>query len=400
MRLNFTDRAVASLKAADTRQTEHFDAKVTGLALRISSTGARSWFFHFTDTGGRRVRAKLGSYPSMSLALARSTALEARAQLEAGDDPRAHKAATAAMTVATLVESYLAKRVRPGLRSAYQVERRLHKNVVPIIGDVRLADLHRRDINRVVDEVIARDRLAEANSVYADLRTMLRWALKRGDLDHDPTAGMGLPCAPRRRDRALSETEIAKLWAALPTAFGVSLDCQRILQLCLITGQRVGEIAGMTRTELDLPAREWRLPASRTKNKHAHTVPLSGMALRVINDALADAGDSRPNLFTLPAREVPRLVAQAQDTIGLDQWVPHDLRRTALTRMAALGVEPVVLGYVANHIGTTKAGVTLGVYVKHTYTNETRRALDLWADRLAAIVTGKPAKVIPLGGSR
>jgi integrase len=399
MRLTFTDRAVASLKTDGARQTEHFDAKVTGLALRVSSTGTRSWFFHYTDLSGRRGRTKLGTYPSMPLALARSGALEVRAQLEAGDDPRAHKAAAAAMTVATLVESYLAKRVRPGLRSAYQVERRLHKNVVPVIGGVRLADLHRRDINRVVDVVIARDRLAEANSVYADLRTMLRWALKRGDLDRDPTAGMAMPSAPRRRDRALSETEVAKLWAALPTAFAQSIDAERILKLCLITGQRVGEVAGMTSAELDLTAREWRLPASRVKNKHAHTVPLSGMALRVINEALADAGDSA-HLFTLPAREVSRLAAQAQAAIGLDQWVPHDLRRTVLTRMAALGVEPVVLGYVANHVGTTKAGVTLGVYVKHTYTSETRRALDLWADRLAAIVSGKPARIIPLGGGR
>jgi integrase len=395
MRVSLTDRFVASTAAGD----EYFDAKLSGLSLvPLRHGSAKTWWFHFTNATGRRARIKLGTYPSMPLALARSSALEARAQLEAGVDPRAHKAAAVAMTVTTLIESYLAKRVRPGLRNAYQVTRRLHKNVVPVIGDVRLADLHRRDINRVVDQIIARGRMAEANCVYADLRTMLRWALRRGDLDQDPTAGMAMPSTPGRRDRALSETEIAKLWTALPTAFA-SVDCRRILQLCLITGQRVGEIAGMTRAELDLTAREWRLPISRVKNKHAHTVPLSGMALRVIKEAVADAGNS-PCLFTLPSRRVPQLVAEAQDAVGLVQWVPHDLRRTVLTRMAALGVEPVVLGHVANHVGTTKAGVTLGVYVKHTYASETRRALDLWADRLDAIVAGEPAKVIPLGGSR
>jgi integrase len=302
------------------------------------------------------------------------------------------------MTVATLVESYLAKRVRPNLRSAYQVERRLRKNVVPIVGDIRLTDLHRRDINRAIDAIVARDCLTEANSVFADLRAMLRWAVKRGDLDRDPIAGMSMPSPPRHRDRVLSEAEIRALWNALPTALAKSVDCQRIIRLAVVTGQRVGEISGMTRAELDPRAREWRLPASRTKNEHPHVVPLSDMALGIIDEALADASESE-RLFALPAKVVPELVAKAQAEIGIDKWVPHDLRRTVLTRMAAIGVEPIVLGHVANHVGTTKAGVTLGVYVKHTYAAEKRRALDLWADQLAAIVSGEPtAKVIPIGG--
>jgi hypothetical protein len=59
--------------------------------------------------------------------------------------------------------------------------------------------------------------------------------------------------------------------------------------------------------------------------------------------------------------------------------------------------EPIVIAHVANHRTATKAGVTLGVYVKHTYASEKRRALELWADRLAAIISGKPtADVVAL----
>ena len=396
MRVALTDRFVASAKAVG-GQVDYFDAKVPGLSLRVSQAGARAWCFSFTGTDRRRNRLTLGSYPAMPLAAARTAALEARATLEAGGDPRAHR--TSAIRIATLVENYLAKRVRPNLRSAYQVERRLRKNVIPLIGEVRLADLHRRDVNRVVDAIVARDCLTEANSVFADLRAMLRWAVKRGDLDRDPVAGMSMPSPPRQRERALSETEIRTLWNALPTALGKSVGCRRIIRLALITGQRVGEISGMTRAELDLRAREWRLPASRTKNKHSHVVPLSDMALGIINEALGDAGESE-RLFDLPAKVVPELVGHAQADIGLDKWVPHDLRRTVLTHMAEMGVEPIVLGHVANHVGTTKAGVTLGVYVKHTYAREKRRALDLWAFRLAAIVSGEPtAKVFPIGAA-
>src|SRR5262249_25420901 len=209
LRVALPDRFVASAKAVGS-QVDYFDAKVPGLSLRVAQGGARAWCFSFTGTDQRRSRITLGTYPAMPLAAARAGALEARGTLEAGGDPRAYRAS--AMTVATLVDSYLAKRVRPNLRSAYQVERRLRKNVVPIVGDIRLTDLHRRDINRVVDAIVARDCLTEANSVFADLRAMLRWAVKRGDLDRDPIAGMSMPCPTRHRARALSQAESWPVW--------------------------------------------------------------------------------------------------------------------------------------------------------------------------------------------
>jgi hypothetical protein len=64
--------------------------------------------------------------------------------------------------------------------------------------------------------------------------------------------------------------------------------------------------------------------------------------------------------------------------------------------MAELGVAPIVLGHVANHRTTTKAGITLGVYVQHQYEREKREALELWADRLQAIIGGGAAKVVTL----
>jgi integrase len=338
----------------------------------------------------------LGAYPAMALAAARGAAIEARGLVQAGADPRAHKAGT--MALAMLVECYLAKHVRPNLRGAAQVERRLHKNVVPVIGNVRLADLHRRDINRAVDAIVARGRLTEATRVFSDLRAMLRWAVARGDLDRNPAEGMEAPAPPRSRDRVLSEAEIAKLWKALPRALP-EVDAQRIIKLCLITGQRVGEVSGMQRSELDETARAWSLSGARTKNGHPHTVPLSDMALTVIEEALA--ASNGPNLFKLPAKDVSRLVAKSLSAFGIPKFVPHDLRRSALTCMAALGVEPIVLGFVANHRTTTKAGITLATYIKHSYEAEKRRALELWADRLAATIAGKPsAAVVPLRDTR
>jgi integrase len=378
MRIAFTDRFVAGAKA--TTRVEYFDARVKGLSLRVSPT-AKAWTFHYT-INGKRARMTLGSFPAITLAGARGLALEAQAAVQGGQDPRTLKGG--AMTVAALIENYISKHVRPNLRSAKQVERRLRKNVLPPIGNVKLADVHRRDINRVLDVLIARGCPAEANLVFADMRATLRWALARGDLDRDPIAGMTAPSPQRPRERVLDAAEIRHLWNAIPTAaLPREMDCGRILKLCLITAQRVGEVAGMLRGELDLNARTWSLPGSRTKNGFPHVVPLSPLAMDIIQQALADSGD-RARLFVMPPNAVARFIERSR--LGLPHWTPHDLRRTALTQMAILGIEPIVLGHVANHRTTVRSGITLAVYVRHSFEAEKRSALERWAERIAELV--------------
>lgn len=410
-RVQLTDRFVAAAKPLAGGQTDYFDAATKGLALRVGPRG-KAWTFHYTSPrDGKRARAPVGTYPATSLATARTKAIEAKGQVEDGLDPRDVLAAEAAgaMTVAGLIESYLSKHVRPNLRSTSAIERRLNKNVVPVIGGVRVAELHRRDINRVLDPILARGRQIEAGRVFEDTRAMFRWALARGDLDHSPVEGMRKPNGSPPRERVLSDDEIRALWHGLPKALKRSKSCQRIVKLCLVTAQRVGEVAGMRRDELDLDARTWNLPGSRTKNGHPHTVPLSELAVGIIDEALADAGDGAVFVFpagddSLPPHAVARTIGRAQESsdkypngrFGIPRWTAHDLRRTALTNFARLGVAPVVAGAVANHLSVTKASITLSVYTRYTYDREKRDALDLLAARLEALVTGEPAKVVAL----
>src|SRR5271157_1282677 len=144
MRLTMTDRFVATAKA--TKRVEYFDTTAKGLSLRVSE-GAKSWAFHYTRDA-RRGRLTLGSYPVMTLAQARAAAVEARGNLQRGEDPRAifFSQRDQAATVQMLVERYLEMHVRPNLRSAAAVERRFRRNIIPLIGRVRLTDLHKRDV--------------------------------------------------------------------------------------------------------------------------------------------------------------------------------------------------------------------------------------------------------------
>jgi integrase len=305
------------------------------------------------------------------------------------------------------VDVYLADPERAALRSKEEIERRLRRNVVPTIGEVKLAELRRRDVRNVTDTMLRRGVKVEATRVFEDVRGMVRWAVQNEYLDANPLDGMTKPAEATSSNRVLSDEEISALWRGLPEALAKSVQCQQIIKLCLVTGQRVGEVAGMTRAELDLGAREWRLPGSRTKNGHAHVVPLSDLAIEIIV-AAADVGRGQP-IFpcgkgSLSPVAVARTILRANKIskerplgrFGMAPWSAHDLRRTALTGMARLGVAPIVLGHVANHRTTTRADVTMSVYSQYTYDKEKREVLDLWAERLGVIVVGKGATVTPL----
>jgi integrase len=423
-RVTLTDRFVAHAKPGANGRAEYFDAGTPGLSLRVSEGGKKSWSFFFTSPkDGRRARLTLGSYPATTLIGARTRAIEAAGHIEDGRDPRDAFAArdASAMTVAMLADAYVAMHATPNLkpRTASNIEQRLKKNVTPIIGAVRLADLHARDVNRVVDPIVSRKRPTEGNRVFESMRAMFNWAVRRGDLDRNPMAGMVKPSVEKgSRERFLSDDEIRHMWLALPDALALSPTCQRILKLCLVTAQRVGEVAGMRVVELDLKKAIWTLPGSRTKNASAHTVPLSPLAAKIIGEALADAGEKAEFVFPSPVIDEdakqpqrpldPHAVAttlrrahqpskeRPKGRFGMTPWAAHDLRRTALTGLAQLGVAPIVIGSVANHLSVTKSSVTFAHYVKHDYAREKAEALHLWADRLSGLIAGGAATVVPL----
>src|SRR5262249_48535835 len=148
-------------------------------------------------------------------------------------------------------------------------------NVIPVIGSVALADLHKRELNRVVAKITARGKQVEAARVYEDARAMIKWGHAQGHLDTNPLHGMKMPAARPPRTRVLSDSEIAKLWTGLDKALPKSKTVANVIRLCLLTGQRVGECCGIEPTEIDEKKRAWTIPAARSKDGEAHTVPFT-----------------------------------------------------------------------------------------------------------------------------
>lgn len=411
--IELTDRFCQTAKALAGKQTDFFDTVVKGLCLRVSPAGTRAWNLVYTKPGdGKRARMKLGRYPETKLGKARETAREARANIGEGTDPVAEKRAHAAsQTVSNLVDNYVARHASTK-RSGDEIARRLRKNVSDVIGAIKLADLHRRDLTRCIDAVKDRGAPVEANRLFEDMRAMIRWAKGRGDIDDNLVEGMRKPTETKERDRFLTADEIKTMWAALSDA-DMRESTRRIIRLCLVTGQRVGEVSGMTRDEVDLDKAAWTIPPHRTKNGREHIVPLSRMAIAIIGDqikdveALAEQKGRAATEWVFPgpgfravvtAASLPKAVKRLEEDgtiMGVAQWTPHDLRRTAATQMEEIGISPFIVGHILNHVSVTKASITSRVYARYSYDREKREALELWADRLSAIVEGA-GEIVPM----
>lgn len=416
--VELTDRFCQTAKADGGRKTDFFDKTVRGLCLRASAGGAKAFYLVYTKPGDvKRAWLRLGRYPELKLVEARQRARDGRGEVGEGTDPVAEKRAKeASQTVADMVDNYIARHASTK-RSGDEIARRLRKNVSDVIGAVKLAELHRRDITKCIDAVKDRGAHVEANRLFEDLRAMIRWARGRGDIDTNLVEGMRRPSETVERDRVLSADEIAAMWAQLRTA-DMRESTRRVIRLCLITLQRVGEICGMRKSEIDLEKALWTIPASRSKNKREHVVPLSEMAVAIIRDQLsevdrlADRKDREVPQFVFPgpgarAAVTGAAIAKAikrqeiskgsvRSILGVPPWTAHDLRRSGATGMEEIGVSPFIIGHVLNHVSATKSSITSRVYARYTYEKEKRDAIDLWAGRLGGIIAPVAATVVPM----
>lgn len=209
-------------------------------------------------------------------------------------------------------------------------------------------------------------------------------------------AGLTKPHPEPKRDRVLADFEVRLLLRAIAE---ITLQFEALVLLLLLTGQRLREVAGMRWEEIDLQKREWIIPASRTKNKRKHLVPLSRQVMKILlalnpdrtatglpfttNGRMPISGFSKSKMALDAA--ITRLTRRA-----IEHWVIHDLRRTLATGCAELRVPIEHSEAVLNHVSGTKGGVA-GVYHPHAYAAEKRVAVQRWADRVERIVGTFPA---------
>ncbi|MCZ6827352.1 MAG: tyrosine-type recombinase/integrase [Gammaproteobacteria bacterium] len=403
MAKRLTDRQVRNLKPKAQRYEIWEEGSAFG--IRVFPSGIKSWVLMYRYQGRQR-RMTLGRYPKMTVAEAHQAHANALLTLELGEDPGealidARKLDRTSPTVGSLVTLYLEGWAKRRKRSWTEDERILNKDVLPQWRNRKARKIARRDVIELLDGIVDRGAPITANRTLEVVRRMFNYAIERGLLEVNPCAGIRPPGKERRRERVLSEEEIKVFWNKLSSA-NMSEMLRLALRILLVTAQRRGEIVSARWQDIDRKNGWWTIPPTKSKNGLSHRVPLSKLASVLLDQLESITGDS-DYLFPSPTRDghiaersVSRTVLRNQKHFGLERFTPHDLRRTAASRMASLGIPRDVLGKILNHMDRS----VTAVYDRHTYDPEKRRALDTWGRKLQNVVCPRQGTVIELQSIR
>ena len=424
---DFTDRFLKALRpAAPGKRYIAFDAQIPGFGIRVTDRSRdedKGSFVIVARFAGsdNPVPRRIGDYPALSLAKARQIAREWREDIRQGIDPKAkeaerqrqeqrRRAHTFAAVFGTFAEDHLST-----LRTGSDVKRSVESHVFPQWGARPLTDIRRADVNELV-RALRKGAPIRANRVLAYLKKFFTWCVDQDLLEASPAASVKRPSKEVKRDRVLTDAEIRAIWQACGNigAFG------RAFKMMLTTGQRRSEVGEMQWREIDRAAKLWMIPRERTKADRSQEVPLSELALSILDecpklgdvvfttgrrspakvdgaDAVAKAGDAEVvaiSGWSKAKKQLDVLALAKAQAIGTElgedapdvfaEWHLHDLRRSCATHMAKLGVDRVVIAKVLNH---AENEVT-AIYDRFAREPEKRHALDLWGARLKAIVDG------------
>ena len=395
--MKLTERSVKASEAPQTGQRIIGDDEFKGFCLRVMPTGARSFLLRYW-VDGRERRKTIGPWPEWSVTAARVEAAKMRRSLDVGIDPQeAADIRRASMTFAELVAEYVRVET-PKQKRGGEYARILERDALPAWGSWKAQDVRRRDVIELIERRAETAPVA-ANRLYELLRRLFNFAIRRDILEASPCVQVKKPGAERSKDRVLTGDELKAFWSALDSkAFRGRTAAA--LRLILLTAARPGEVCSMKWADIDFAGATWTIPAGDAKNGLAHRVPLNSMALETLRSitgrrrefvfwAHGELGHRAPNALSLAVRKA---LEPESGALKLAPFTPHDLRRTAASWMASIGVERFVVGRILNHAET---GVT-AVYARYGFDREKRLALDRWNAELRRILTGEKAKVVEI----
>jgi integrase len=411
-KVKITDATIRALKPDPLGQAgqEIADMVVPGFRIRPNKSGHSYVWAGRVRGKPKPIRVTIGTVGQIGLAEARGRAREALALASEGRDPNAEaKAAKLAkegrVTFGTVAEDYLKRHISK-TRRAKDAEREIRTELMSRWADRALADVTRKDVVKMVDEILDRGATYQARNILGHLKSFYNWAIARGVYDIETS-----PCDRLRpkavigeikaRQRVLDDHELRAFWAATER---MGYPYGPVFRLLALTGCRKSEIGEASWREIDLDSALLTIPPERFKTDITHIVPLSEDALAIITELPHwEEGDfvfstrggripvdgwtkAKANLDSLMSEELGHEVAP---------FVTHDIRRTVRTRLSSI-TTPEIAELV---IGHSKKGMSK-IYDQHTYAAEMRDALERWAARLRSIVTPPPENVTDIDEAR
>lgn len=375
-----TNKTLEALKPNAKRYEVH-DLLCPGMSVRVSTQGQKVFSVKFRY-GLNQKRMKLGVYPRITLATAREKAMDILRQVDEGIDPTKRRR-TPNMKVEAVCGEFIRLHAQARNKSWREAERILEREFVGTFGQRDIREIKRFDVLEIMDAAVARGSTYQANRILSNIRKLFNWCVERGIVDISPINGLKAPTKEESRDRVLEDNEIVRLLRACRNDV---YPFRQFVPILLATAQRRGELAEMRWSEVDLDAKQWVIPAERSKNGKPHVVPLSPYALEALNEVprFLDCDYVFTTTRNSPVSGFSKMLRRLSEGSQTSDWRLHDLRRTAASGMARAGVAPHVVEKVLNHISGTISGVA-AVYNRYGYDREKREALETWGEYLAQL---------------
>jgi integrase len=396
---------------------EYWDKTLPGFGVRVMPSGFKSFFVMFR-LGTVQRRLSLGRADPEKLAATRKQAKEILDGAKKGRDPSVAIEEKRANTFAKLAEDYIREHVRPTRKDAREVEAVIRKELIPIWGNRAIADISRREAAALIKTIKLRGGERKpgqkkrksggpsgARHAFAAGSHMFNWAIGQEayGIEASPFDRLKkkiLIGEPVTRDRVLSDSELKAVWQAsqaMPFPYG------DIIRMLALSGQRLRDISEMSWSEVDFAKKLIVIPPTRMKMDAAHVVPMSPPMVELMQ--AMPHGDRGDFVFSVKSARGARaasgwsaakeqLDAKVAEIVGaaIPNWVFHDLRRTFRTALSELRVVDRVSELCIAH----KTQGMHKVYDQYKFLDERREAMDLWAAKLAAIISPPPANVVTL----
>ena len=375
-RFRFTDKSVREIKPSTKRQYFH-DSVETDLLLQVTPTGVKT-FYLYKKIDGQPVRYKLGS-DEMSVKKARQEAVKIRAQIMSGKNPqKARRELREESTLNQMFQKFMEEKKSHLSHNTYDGYQRMwDKDLKSILGNKKVSAVTTDNIKRLHKKFATKPYYA--NRCVMLIRAMFNFFIKDGTYKGtNPTKGVKLN-KEEPRVRYMEHSEIERFFNALnDTPPSVSKDA---IIMMLFTGARKGNVYRMKWDEIDMDAKIWRIP--KTKTGKNQTVALADSAVSLLKDIQSDNPDE---IYVFPSEtsesghivDVKRAWRTLKKKANLKNFRLHDLRHTLATYMIAQGADAFMVQRALTHqsIKSTQVYVNLGVEHLREKLNETVNALQ------------------------
>lgn len=370
-----------------------------GLALRVRPIGSKFWIFNYQrPITKKRANLTLGKFPDLSLAKARTKAIEARELLADGIDPKEHRDNTLrekqlelSNTLQAVFDDWLeVKKTSIKEQTAKKLKQRIEKYLLPDLGKFPLGDITAPQAIKTIKPIANQGKLETVGRLCRNLNEIMTFAVNTGVIEHNRLAGIGkaFETAKVTNQASLDPKDLPELLKTINYA-SIKPITRCLLEWQLHTMTRPAETAGARWDEIDKEKMLWVIPAERMKKGRVHTVPLTKQTLDLLETIDFITGESE---YIFPADKSNKnhinkeTANKALVRMGFKgRQTSHGLRALASTTLNEQNFDADIIEAALSHVDRDKVR---SAYNRTDYLERRKVLMMWWSDHIEEAATG------------